>query len=194
MQEAQTYPIFYWKTHSTALSQKIKWALWSSISLLSQQTHRIYCDLICVSAQCWSTQILDNSNLVTSIGTSYFCKAEIALLPYNSEFMAISEHGRTLFAPTYRYGSYRLIIKIALWVSSTQSAFACVNIITYSPLCCQLFADILRKFYITSWQTRTYVLQSIVKQYIQIKKRLPFTADVRLFISRLFYPCPNFYL
>ena len=45
--------------------------------------------------------------------------------------------------------NYYLIIKIALWVSSTQSAFACVNIITYSPLCCQLFADILRKFYIT---------------------------------------------
>jgi hypothetical protein len=44
---------------------------------------------------------------------------------------------------------FYLIIKIALWVSSTQSAFACVNIITYSPLCCQLFAHILRKFYIT---------------------------------------------
>ena len=33
-------------------------------------------------------------------GTSYFCKAEIAPLPYNSEIITNSEHGRTLFAPT----------------------------------------------------------------------------------------------
>ena len=34
------------------------------------------------------------------VGTSDFCKAEIAPLPYNSEFTINSEHGRTLFAPT----------------------------------------------------------------------------------------------
>ncbi len=35
------------------------------------------------------------------VGTSDFCKAEIAPLPYNAEFTTNSEHGRTLFAPTY---------------------------------------------------------------------------------------------
>ena len=34
------------------------------------------------------------------VGTSDFCKAEIAPLPYNAEFTTNSEHGRTLFAPT----------------------------------------------------------------------------------------------
>ena len=34
------------------------------------------------------------------VGTSNFCKAEIAPLPYNSEIITNSEHGRTLFAPT----------------------------------------------------------------------------------------------
>ena len=33
-------------------------------------------------------------------GTSCFCKAEIAPLPYNSEIITNSEHRRTLFAPT----------------------------------------------------------------------------------------------
>ena len=34
------------------------------------------------------------------VGTSDFCKAEIAPFPYNSEIITNSEHGRTLFAPT----------------------------------------------------------------------------------------------
>ena len=34
------------------------------------------------------------------VGTSDFCKAEIAPLPYNSEIITNSEHRRTLFAPT----------------------------------------------------------------------------------------------
>ena len=38
-------------------------------------------------------------------GTSDFCKAEIAPLPYNSEIMANSKHGRTLFAPTNIWAS-----------------------------------------------------------------------------------------
>ena len=38
-------------------------------------------------------------------GTSNFCKAEIAPLPYNSEFTINSEHGRTLFAPTVIWAS-----------------------------------------------------------------------------------------
>ena len=34
------------------------------------------------------------------VGTSDFCKAEIAPFPYNSEIITNSEHGRTLFDPT----------------------------------------------------------------------------------------------
>ena len=36
-----------------------------------------------LSAQCCSAQILDNPNLVTSSGTSYFCETEIEPFPYN---------------------------------------------------------------------------------------------------------------
>ena len=39
------------------------------------------------------------------VGTSDFCKAEIAPLPYNSEIITNSEHGRTLFAPTVIWAS-----------------------------------------------------------------------------------------
>ena len=34
------------------------------------------------------------------VGTSDFCKAEIAPFPYNSEIITNSKHGRTLFTPT----------------------------------------------------------------------------------------------
>ena len=34
------------------------------------------------------------------VGTSDFCKAEIAPFPYNSEIITNSEHERTLFATT----------------------------------------------------------------------------------------------
>ena len=34
------------------------------------------------------------------VGTSDFCKAEIALFPYNAEIMQILNMGRTLFVPT----------------------------------------------------------------------------------------------
>jgi len=35
------------------------------------------------------------------VGTSDFCKAEIEPLPYNSEIITNSEHGRPKVAPTY---------------------------------------------------------------------------------------------
>ena len=39
------------------------------------------------------------------VGTSDFCKAEIAPFPYNSEIITNSEHGRTLFDPTVIWDS-----------------------------------------------------------------------------------------
>ena len=39
------------------------------------------------------------------VGTSDFCKAEIAPLPYNAEFTTNSEHGRPKVAPTVIWAS-----------------------------------------------------------------------------------------
>ena len=48
---------------------------------------------------------INNNAKRWGVGTSDFCKAEIAPFPYNSEIITNSEHGRTLFAPTVIWDS-----------------------------------------------------------------------------------------
>ena len=77
-------------------------------------------------------------------GTSDFCKAEIAPLPYNSEFTINSEHGRHKVAPTNIWASptsakslRSLRIYVLLWArKAVQILYSDITFIWYLTSIC----------------------------------------------------------